>query len=294
MSNKHAYLIMAHNEFYVLEKLLTSIDDNRNDIYIHIDKKISNVDFENLKKCCKKSNVIFTDRIKVNWGGFSQIESELILLKVATTNKYAYYHIISGVDLPIKSQNYIHCFFDNNNGKEFIGYKDEWDINRIKYLYFLNENLRGKSKINNLIVRCLNRITVFGEKILGYDNVEKFNGIIFKKGPNWVSITHQCAELILSKEILIRKMFKYSICADEVFIQTIYYNFSKEMNLYGGKLEGEDINKRFIDWERGEPYTFTEEDFEQIINSDQIFARKFSKKVDKNIIDRIVKYLLSQ
>lgn len=36
---KHAYLIIAHNQFALLKELLKSIDDERNDIYIHIDKK---------------------------------------------------------------------------------------------------------------------------------------------------------------------------------------------------------------------------------------------------------------
>lgn len=43
---KHAYLIMAHNNFYILEKLLRLLDDSRNDIYVHIDKKVSEFDFE--------------------------------------------------------------------------------------------------------------------------------------------------------------------------------------------------------------------------------------------------------
>ena len=36
---KHAYLIMAHNEPYILEKLLKLIDYSDNDIFLHIDKK---------------------------------------------------------------------------------------------------------------------------------------------------------------------------------------------------------------------------------------------------------------
>ena len=50
---KHTYLIIAHNNFYILEKLLLLLDDERNDIYIHIDKKVNNFDFdyfENLSK----------------------------------------------------------------------------------------------------------------------------------------------------------------------------------------------------------------------------------------------------
>ena len=34
--NKHAYLIIAHNDFYILEKLLMLLDDERNDIYSQV------------------------------------------------------------------------------------------------------------------------------------------------------------------------------------------------------------------------------------------------------------------
>lgn len=45
MNDKHAYLIMAHNEFDILEKQLRLLDDYRNDIYIHIDKKVKQFNF---------------------------------------------------------------------------------------------------------------------------------------------------------------------------------------------------------------------------------------------------------
>ena len=36
---RHAFLILAHNEFQILKILLSMLDDGRNDIYLHIDKK---------------------------------------------------------------------------------------------------------------------------------------------------------------------------------------------------------------------------------------------------------------
>lgn len=36
---KHAYLIMAHNEWELLNKLINALDYSDNDIYLHIDKK---------------------------------------------------------------------------------------------------------------------------------------------------------------------------------------------------------------------------------------------------------------
>ena len=107
---KHAYLIIAHGEYNLLNILVNMIDDVRNDIFIHIDKKCP-------PECItvEKSNIYYVvNRVDVRWGDISQIETELILFeKACTTNRYDYYHLLSGVDLPIKSQNYIHDFFQN-------------------------------------------------------------------------------------------------------------------------------------------------------------------------------------
>ena len=38
---RHAYLIIAHADFELLENLLSVLDYEDNDIFIHIDKKVS-------------------------------------------------------------------------------------------------------------------------------------------------------------------------------------------------------------------------------------------------------------
>ena len=38
--DKHAYLIMTHGNFENLSVCLSLLDDDRNDIYIHVDKKV--------------------------------------------------------------------------------------------------------------------------------------------------------------------------------------------------------------------------------------------------------------
>lgn len=81
---KHAYLIMAHNNFYILEKLLHLLDDPRNDIYVHIDKKVSEFDFVHYKNICEKATVIYpSKRINVHWGTQSQVITELLLYREA-------------------------------------------------------------------------------------------------------------------------------------------------------------------------------------------------------------------
>ena len=44
---------------------------------------------------------------------------------------------------------------------------------------------------------------------------------------------------------------------------------------------------RYIDWNRGGPYVWRERDFDELINSDYLFARKFDEKIDNNIINMI-------
>ena len=39
MTMKHAFLIMAHGRLPLLRVLLSMLDDERNDIFLHIDRK---------------------------------------------------------------------------------------------------------------------------------------------------------------------------------------------------------------------------------------------------------------
>ncbi len=81
---KHACLIMAHNQFELLGKLLECIDHEQNDIFLHIDKK-ADFDEVSLASHLSASKCYFTRRIKVTWGGYSQIAAELILLEKAVS-----------------------------------------------------------------------------------------------------------------------------------------------------------------------------------------------------------------
>lgn len=51
------------------------------------------------------------------------------------------------------------------------------------------------------------------------------------------------------------------------------------------------MNVRLIDFKRGNPYVWKRQDYDEIINTEHLFARKFDDKVDKQIIDKIYSYL---
>lgn len=68
---KHAYLIIAHNNWEQLKKLILLLDDCRNDIFLHIDKKCGEITeiINSLTTLCKSSNINIFQEFSVNWGG---------------------------------------------------------------------------------------------------------------------------------------------------------------------------------------------------------------------------------
>ena len=78
---KHAYLIIAHNDPKLLSVLVGMLDDQRNDIYILIDKKADTAQFSAIKTT--KSGLVFVPRVDIRWGHISQVEAEMTLFQAA-------------------------------------------------------------------------------------------------------------------------------------------------------------------------------------------------------------------
>ena len=62
-SGKHAYLIIAHGNLRVLELLLRMLDDPRNDIWLHVDRKAQDFDPEKTREIGRRAH----DTIPVPW-----------------------------------------------------------------------------------------------------------------------------------------------------------------------------------------------------------------------------------
>ena len=104
---KLAYIIQAHKGFKQLNILIDILSKN-SDVYLHIDLKNDYL-YNRLKDhyLSQKNIFILSDRISVNWSGFSQIEATLNLLEAARGKNYDYITLLSGQDLPIKSHSEI-------------------------------------------------------------------------------------------------------------------------------------------------------------------------------------------
>ena len=284
---KHAYLIMAHTQPELLKKLLQMLDNERNDIYLHIDSKAKDYPLDEVAAVLQKSKCIFTERTDVKWGSYSQIHCEMVLLKEAVKTEHAYYHLLSGMDLPIKSQEQIFAFFEKYKGLEFVDEDgatiSEAALSRVKYTH----KFYGKA---GSVKDILGALSVKGQKLLGVDKTQKYGNIIFQKGRNWFSITHGLAKLVVEKEDWIQEVFGQSVCGDELFLQTVARNSEYAEKICNPNTMPEVPDTRYIDWKRGSnnnPYVFREDDFEELKNALGLFARKFDLNVDKKIVEKL-------
>lgn len=289
--NRHAYLILAHTAEDQLRALVSTLDDPRNDIFIHIDAKAS-FGPEALIGAAKLSGLYFTDRIAVNWGGVSIMRAELALLeKSTTTGTYAYYHLLSGMDLPIKPQDTIHEFFDKNRGWEFI---DMWKmeshtLDRVRYYTIFPEGAR--KFYTNLPTKAV-KLILKGLHISMNKDVE------FKFASQWFSITDGLARYIVGHRDYLEKVFRRTTMIDEIFLPTLVWNSPFRDKIYPtdelSNVEHQSAT-RLIDWTRGEsirhPWTFRADDFEMLRGSKALWARKFDSKVDAQIIRMVIEKL---
>lgn len=287
-TSRHAYMIMAHHRFDILEELLKDLDDVRNDIFLHIDIKAKDFSTEYFQGILKNAKLILTERMDIHWGGYSQIECVTKLLKLATSyGNHLYYHFMVGVEFPLKSQDYIHDFFEKNAGYEFIGF-DNYDtkyIERIQYYHIFNEYARN----NNFFQKILNKIRIFGvaiQKVLKVDLVKKYK-LTFKKGnANW-SITHDLACYIVKHEEEIGKMYKHSFCGDEVFIHTLIYNSVFWQRVYDSNDEYRS-SMRIMTWEDSRNQ-YHVKDLDVLLDSERLFARKIDGNDALKLIE-LIKY----
>lgn len=284
---KHAYLIIAHNEFELLKNLISVLDDNRNDIYIHYDAKLKKLPELSVNK---SELYILKKRINVCWADFSVVEAELALLRTAfSNNHYAYYHLLSGVDLPLKSQDYIHAFFDKNTGKEFVDFclydvSNEMERKMMRWHLF-SKDLKNVGEFA-FITRLMRATFIRIQEYLGIKRNKQIN---FRKGSQWFSITSDFVEYLLSQENIFRNIYSHTFCPDEVIIQTACWNskFRHKLYDYSASYRG---YMRLIDWTRGAPYVWRDSDYDELINSKCLFARKFSSE-NIGVVKKITEFV---
>lgn len=289
---KHAFCVLAHADPYCLESLIGLLDYEGNDIYLHMDKK-SPVSLERGLATRRSGLHIIPvgSRIDVNWGGLSQVKAEILLFKTALSNGvYDYIHLVSGADLPLKSQKELHEFFSSKTpGSNFVAFSEGEEIKknvdfktRFYHLFVEKQRYRRDGNVWHLVqdfsAKFIRKAFLALQKAIGYRR--EWKDLEIKKGSQWVTVSADFAKYLVEKEEYILKKFRGVICADEIFLQTMLFN-----SPFASSIVNDNLRK--IDWTRGAPYVWHKEDSQELMDSDALFARKFSSQTDSEIINEI-------
>ncbi len=286
---------MAHNNKELLKVLFGILDDEDNDIYLHIDAK-SSMDPEGLDKVLKYSRLHAFKRFRILWGDATQAACQMFLLRKAAEGCYDYYHLISGCDLPLMSAGELNRFFEKNKGKQFINFDSDGPSE--------HENCRYIHPMQPLLARIPDKRSPLASFLYHIDDVfvnrQKAKGKTtgLSRGANWADITHDLAVDFLSHEKELLRRIRFAFSADECILQTYCRDYAKEKwELYGTDHDYDGSNLRKVDWERSagfSPYVWRIGDYDDLMSCGLLFARKFDWDTDHEIILKIRETLLNR
>ncbi|MBS7562850.1 hypothetical protein KHS38_00400 [Mucilaginibacter sp. Bleaf8] len=277
-----AILILAHKNINQLKRLVSRLSEDFN-IYIHIDKK-STLDVAQLEAY---PNVKLIERQDVNWGSHHQIIATHKLFQAAYADGNDYFMLISGQDIPIKSNQYIKDYIQKNANVSFVNHEalpkpawaeQEGGYGRLHYYW-------GDDFKQNTFGLLLKKVFAVVRKTqIRLKMRRKLYPIKFYGGWNWINMNREAMACVLDyveKNPAFLEHFKYTRSGDEIWVQTILAN-TPSINIMNDDL-------RLVKWVYGSehPLYITADDKELISKSDALFARKVDENVDGNIIDHI-------
>lgn len=273
MDKKHAFLIMLSGEPLGFLEHIKKYDDEDIDFYIHVDKNTKYSYLEKIKNFAfEKSNITVVSEVAGNWGDFSLVEIEMLLFhKAVQMGEYQYLHLISGSDYFLKNTIEMKHFFENKYPANFVNFERETNFDKkrpLVKLLALKLPIRSKKFKYAITSRELKLRLKLKNKITRPKNISNLE---FRKGSQWVSLTNEAVKYILDQRNLITKVFKGTLIPDELFVQTLLYSspdFKKTIT---------DNNLRYIDWQRGVPYVFSETDKQELKDAanNWLIARKY-------------------
>ncbi len=310
------YIVLAHKNPYQLFRLINKLNAPWTRFYVHIDKQVEIEPFK--KDLYHLNNVQFLekkDRRAGIWGDIGIVEATINALRlIVNQEKTGYTILLTGQDYPLHSNSEIHDFFKANNGLNFITSNQIpnkiWDregMPRINRYKINKSNRRG----HILLLPSIYDKEFYSRETLGKLNFLRKTGkfrelktILTKRrfpenlipygGSVYWALPMDTIKIILSyidQNTDYLKYHKYTLCADEIFFQSIIMKIISDENLIRPSLT-------YTNWKRKIgplPVTFKEEDIDELYKAsvDHLFARKFDYNIDRKILDRLDLELLN-
>jgi hypothetical protein len=277
-------------------------------VFVHVD---ANANLEVFEQACSNAtnsgNVHFIkNRVHGIWGHFSLVEATLLLLRTAAKHQLDFDHFIllSGQDFPLKSHAFITDFLSSRKTYDFIeSYPLPSDKLRERQggLYRVNRHHKIGEKIHDefppysrkpVLNSIFNALADIHHRYIRKMPL----GMAPCAGSQWWMLSRKSVLNLLhflDNHSEVEQFFRNVWIPDEVFFQTVL----NQINEDGSQLIK--ANYRFTKWDKKEsrPFTtspaiLTAADFDELQQSDALFARKFDEIESEELVELVSKKLL--
>ncbi|MEG3152151.1 beta-1,6-N-acetylglucosaminyltransferase [Sphingomonas sp. ZT3P38] len=275
---KHAVAMTAYKDFAILHSSARKLIANGADVFVHIDKKSAYTSAQ--IAALRDEGCRVTQRYNIPWAGYDHLRAIVDLLDeiVGTGEEYRYVHIISGQDYPVRRFGDAEELWDGTIYMKVIS-RDAFPENVESRI--ANRSVLYRFQTLGRLWNIADKVSTFAQKALGLRRLNLPSETPLFKGEIWLSLPYRaCKDLLTRPESrMILSELRTTYISEEFYFQTLVMNSE-----YADRVTPR--NLRYTDWKsgRGRPAFLDETDYEQILASGDIFARKISSDISSNLL----------
>lgn len=276
-----AYIVSAYKLPEQLVRLVLRLNTDTSKFLIHVDRKTDEAVFRRMTEPLRHlSNVHFLERHRCFYGGFGHVRATLKGIDEIFRQRlpFDYVILLTGQDYPIKSNRHIEEFFSRHEGGSFIEYfplpSDGWAGGGLDRIGAWHVRLGGthvripgpaRGKFRRRLPSGLRPFGGSAYWCLSRESIEYVHAFI-NRSRSYV------------------RFFKHVNVPDEHFFHTILLNSPLKDTVVNDDL-------RYLEWRdtdvAGGPAVLRKDDYTNIMDAPELFARKFDVTQDPELLDMI-------
>jgi hypothetical protein len=302
------FLIYTFREPQLLARTIQRLAPH--DVVVHVDQKVDEAPFRSALAEEDRARVEFlADRVRVNWGGYSQVEAirRLVTAGIARARHDEHLVLLSGQDYPIRPVAQLEEMLAGSDGKQFLRYFDtaaseEKYSSQVDRRYHRDLSLLSTRttdprlrRVRNAAIRVLETASRAAGPLRPPADFRVAHGVT-----HFAMTADFAAYLEASVTPELERWFRRIFVAEEKFYQSLALNSPRGRETGGPNPDGSEPyagpgNWRYSNLHHIDPSltkVYTESDWPEVAASSAWFLRKLETGRSATLLDRIDRELL--